>query len=80
MSELVTNAVIHAQTPLNVTVSLTSSYIEVSVRDRNSGTECHCNGNGDSYCNCHRDCNCNCHCYRNPRNCVDTVRSGDLHR
>lgn len=35
VSELVTNAVIHARTPLNVTVSLTSSFIEVSVRDRN---------------------------------------------
>lgn len=35
VSELVTNAVIHARTPLHLTVSLTGAYIEVSVRDRN---------------------------------------------
>jgi anti-sigma regulatory factor (Ser/Thr protein kinase) len=36
VSELVTNAVIHARTPLSLTVSLTSAFIEVSVRDRNA--------------------------------------------
>ena len=35
VSELVTNAVLHARTPTTVTVSLTTDFIEVSVRDAN---------------------------------------------
>lgn len=36
VSELFTNAVLHARTPATVTVSLTSAFVEVSVRDANS--------------------------------------------
>ena len=35
VSELVTNAVLHARTPTTVTVSLTGRFVEVSVRDTN---------------------------------------------
>jgi anti-sigma regulatory factor (Ser/Thr protein kinase) len=35
VSELVSNAVLHARTPTTVTVSLTSAFVEVSVRDGN---------------------------------------------
>ena len=35
VSELITNAVLHARTPVGVTVSLTGSFIEVAVRDGN---------------------------------------------